>query len=134
MKNLFFISIYFFLISCFTDNSNSLIDNGAEFSVIGNEMYSFGEITQGTILDFEFKIKNTGSGDLIITNAKSSCSCTKLEFPKERISKGQTDLIKITFDSKNIIGLQNKKIIFTTNATPNIKILTIEGMILSSTN
>ena len=111
--------------------SLSLIDNGAEITILGNENINFGEIIEGEKVDLEFRIKNTGTGDLIITNAKASCGCTKLEYPKEIIKPGNKERIKVTFNS-NKIGEQKKNITLRTNATPSIKILTIEGMVLPS--
>ena len=114
--------------------NSSVIDNGAEITILGQESINFGEIIQGEKVDLEFKIKNTGNGDLIITNAKASCGCTQLKYPKEVIKQGNVESINVTFDSKNKIGVQKKNITLTTNSTPNIKILTIEGMVLPSEN
>ena len=102
--------------------------------ILGNEIINFGEIIQGEKVDLEFKIKNTGNGDLIIANAKASCGCTQLKYPKEVIKQGNVESINVTFDSKNKIGVQKKNITLMTNATPNIKILTIEGTVLPSEN
>ena len=120
-----------FLFSCTTENRNaSLIESTPIVTVLGNETIDFGTIIEGETIDLEFRIKNTGSGSLIITNAKASCGCTKLDFPKEIIKEGEVALIKVTFDSKNKSGMQNKKITLTTNAIPNIKILTIKGEVI----
>jgi hypothetical protein len=127
MRILLYISVYFSFFSC----SNN---NGVEITILPNETINFGEIIQGEIVDVEFKIKNTGTGNLKITNAKASCGCTKLKYPKEVIKPGNEEIISVTFDSKNKIGEQKKKITLTTNATPKIKILTIEGIILPSEN
>ncbi|MBT4478979.1 MAG: DUF1573 domain-containing protein, partial [Flavobacteriales bacterium] len=112
---------------------DNLIDNGAAISIIGNETINFGEIIQGKDKNIEFIIQNTGTGNLIITNGKASCGCTKLEYPKEIIKPGNKERIKVTFNS-NKIGEQKNNITLTTNATPSIKILTIEGMVLPSEN
>ena len=114
--------------------SSSIIDNGAEITILGGESINFGEIIEGEKVNLEFKIKNTGKGDLIITNAKASCGCTQLEYPKEIIKPGNQENISVTFDSKNRSGKQKKNITLTTNATPSIKILTIEGVVLPSKN
>jgi len=120
-----------FLFSCTTENRNaSLIESTPIVTVLGNETIDFGTIIEGETIDLEFRIKNTGSGSLIITNAKASCGCTKLDFPKEIIKEGEVAFIKVTFDSKKKSGMQNKKITLTTNAIPNIKILTIKGEVI----
>ena len=137
MKILLYIYVFFLFCSCYKpDNTvnSSIIDNGAEIMILGNEIINFGEIIQGEKVDLEFRIKNTGNGDLIIANAKASCGCTHLKYPKEVIKQGNVESINVTFDSKNKIGVQKKNITLMTNATPNIKILTIEGMVLPSEN
>ena len=137
MRILLYIYVFFLLCSCYKPNNtinSSVIDNGAEIIILGNEIINFGEIIQGEKVDLEFKIKNTGNGDLIIANAKASCGCTQLKYPKEVIKQGNVESINVTFDSKNKIGVQKKNITLTTNSTPNIKILTIEGMVLPSKN
>ena len=115
-------------------SSLHLIDNGAEITILGSESINFGEIIEGEKVNLEFKIKNTGKGDLIITNAKASCGCTQLEYPKEIIKPGNEESIRVTFDSKNKIGEQKKNITLMTNATPNIKILTITGTVIVPEN
>jgi hypothetical protein len=136
MRILLYISVCSLFFSCSNSEDkidDNLIDNGAAISIIGNETINFGEIIQGKDKNIEFIIQNTGTGNLIITNAKASCGCTKLEYPKEIIKPGNKERIKVTFNS-NKIGEQKKKITLTTNATPSIKILIIEGMVLPSEN
>ena len=136
MRILVYISICFLFFSCSNSEDkidDNLIDNGAEITIVGDETINFGEIIQGKDKNIEFIIQNTGTGNLIITNAKASCGCTKLEYPKEIIKPDNKERIKVTFNS-NKTGEQKKNITLTTNATPSIKILTIEGMVLPSEN
>ena len=142
MRLLFYISVLFLFFSCYKMDSgehdnivnSSIIDNNAEITILGKESINFGDIIEGEKVDLEFRIKNTGKGDLIITSAKANCGCTQLKYPKEIIKHGNEESIKVTFDSKNKIGEQKKNITLMTNATPNIKILTIEGTVLPSEN
>ena len=94
--------------------------------------YDFGMIPQGSKATNEYKIKNIGNSDLLITSAKGSCGCTVPEWPREPIKPGNSASIKVTFDSKGKTGKQNKRVTLMTNAIPNVKILTIKGEI--STN
>jgi hypothetical protein len=57
-----------------------------------------------------------------------------LEYPKEIIKQGVTEVIKVTFDSEGKLGKQTKKITLLTNATPSIKILTIKGEVVPFQN
>ena len=137
MRILLYISICFLFFSCSNSEDkidDNLIDNGAAISIIGNETINFGNIIQGEKVNLEFKIKNTGTGNLKITNAKASCGCTQPKFPKEVIKPGDEETISVTFDSTNKLGNQKKNITLTTNATPSFKILYIEGTILPPEN
>ena len=89
--------------------------------------YDFGIIPQGAKATHDYKIKNIGNSDLLITSAKGSCGCTVPEWPREPIKPGNEANIKVTFNSKGKTGKQNKRVTLMTNAIPNVKILTIKG-------
>ena len=93
--------------------------------------HNFGKINQGESVSHQFVFTNTGEAELIINNAKGSCGCAVPKWPRKPIAPGKSEEIKVTFNS-NKIGEQKKNITLTTNATPSIKILTIEGMVLPS--
>lgn len=137
MRILVYISVCSLFFSCSNSEDkidDNLIDNGAEITIVGDETINFGKIIQGEKVNLEFKIKNTGTGNLKITKAKASCGCTQLKYPEELIKPGSVESISVTFDSKNKLEKQKKNITLITNATPSIKILTIEGMVLPSEN
>jgi hypothetical protein len=117
-------------------NNQSLKNNSKEIiqpiiEILESE-YDFGIIKQGEKASHDYKIKNIGNSDLLITSAKGSCGCTVPEWPREPIKPGNAASIKVTFDSKGKTGKQNKRVTLMTNAIPNVKILTIKGEI--STN
>jgi hypothetical protein len=117
-------------------NNQSLKNNSKEIiqpivEILESE-YDFGLIKQGEKATHNYKIRNIGNSDLLITSAKGSCGCTVPEWPREPIKPGNEANIKVTFDSKGKTGKQNKRITLMTNAIPNVKILTIKGEI--STN
>ena len=93
--------------------------------------YDFGDINQGEKATHNYKIKNIGNADLLISSAKGSCGCTVPEWPKDPIKPGDQANIKVTFDSKGKTGKQSKRVTLMTNAIPNVKILTIKGNILT---
>jgi hypothetical protein len=117
-------------------NNQSLKNNSKDIiqpiiEILESE-YDFGIIKQGEKASHDYKIKNIGNSDLLITSAKGSCGCTVPEWPREPIKPGNEANIKVTFDSKGKTGKQNKRVTLMTNAIPNVKILTIKGEI--STN
>jgi hypothetical protein len=70
----------------------------------------FGTHNEGDILDTVFKFKNTGEAPLVITNVKTSCGCTTPYWPKEPIQPGQTEQIKVRFNTNHKPGKQTKTI------------------------
>lgn len=77
--------------------------------------HDFGEIEQGAIMEYNFKFTNTGTKDLIIQDAITSCGCTVPEWPKEPIKPGATGFMKVVFNSKGKFGYQEKEITIKAN-------------------
>ncbi len=131
---IFFVLCIFSCISPEKEINTSLIESGAELTIIGEETIDFGKVIEGEKIHLEFKIKNSGTGNLIISKASASCGCTSLEYPEGVLEEGESDVINVTFDSKGRVGKQTKKITLVSNTTPNIKILTIKGEVLPFEN
>jgi plastocyanin len=91
------------------------------------ETHDFGKIKQGDIVNYEFKFTNTGKSPLIITGAQASCGCTTPEWPKQPIKPGENGSIKVTFNSKGKMGLQDKQILVTANTSPAQNIVHLIG-------
>ena len=96
------------------------------------ETHDFGTITDGEKIQYAFKFKNVGTGDLVIRSANGSCGCTVPEWPKEPIPPGGSGVINITFDSSGKTGAQNKSISIISNTVPNTKTLYITGDVLKA--
>ncbi len=85
----------------------------------------FGTHNEGDILDTVFKFKNNGEVPLVITNVKTSCGCTTPYWPKKPIQPGETEKIKVRFNTHHKPGKQTKTITIhanTKNLTESIKI------------
>lgn len=82
---------------------------------LDKEIHDFGTIKEGDVVETEFIVKNTGESDLIIADAKGSCGCTVPQPPKDPIKPGDSAPIKVSFDSKNKPGEQEKTVTLTTN-------------------
>jgi hypothetical protein len=93
--------------------------------------HNFGKVEEGKTVETVFKFTNTGSKDLIISDAKGSCGCTVPYFPKEPIKPGQSSEIKVSYDSKNKSGIQNKQVTVTANTDPNITTLSITTEVIA---
>ena len=97
---------------------------------LSQDFFDFGEMNQKESVSTEFVIKNTGDAPLLIRSAKGSCGCTVPEWPKEPVAVGEEAVIKVTFNSGNKKGKQNKTVTLVTNAIPNTKVLTIKVTVL----
>lgn len=91
--------------------------------------YNWGSVNEGDKMTHNFKFKNTGTNDLIISDAHGSCGCTVPEWPKEPIKPGKSGEIKVVFDSKGKPGDQQKTVTLTANTEPANTILTIKGAV-----
>ena len=91
------------------------------------EVYDFGAIKQGDVVNYEFKFTNVGKEPLIITEAHGSCGCTVPEYPKEPIKAGGKGVIKVTFNSAGKSSMQDKTVTISSNAKGGPKVLHIKG-------
>lgn len=94
--------------------------------------FDLGTVQSGESVTHEFKFKNSGDKDLIISQAKGSCGCTQPEYPKDPIAPGDEGVIKVTFNSTGISGQITKNVTLIANTTPNTKVLTITGEVIKS--
>jgi hypothetical protein len=93
------------------------------------ETHDFGKMKQHGDASTEFKFTNTGTEPLIIANAKGSCGCTVPEWPREPIAPGESNVIRVKYDSKRI-GPINKSVTITSNAANSpSKVIRIKGNI-----
>ncbi|MEZ5083228.1 MAG: DUF1573 domain-containing protein [Bacteroidales bacterium] len=146
MKNILiiFISLLFFsVVSCNRDSGKLSSDvvsnpNSASGKTMGGlpkvefekDFHDFGKLIQGEKATVNFKFKNTGDEDLLITQVKSSCGCTVTEFPKDPISPGNEGIIKVSFDSAGRKGVQSKSINVVHNGQPNNTVIRIKAMVI----
>lgn len=95
-----------------------------------SEEHDFGIIEEGTIVTHEFVFTNVGKSPLVITNAQGSCGCTVPEYPRDPVMPGKQGRIKVSFDSSNRAGRQDKTVTITANTVPNTKILKITSEVV----
>jgi len=110
-----------------TTDSKAAVNADGPVMKFDKEEYSFGTIKQGDKVEYAFEFVNTGKEPLIITEAHGSCGCTVPEWPKQPLKKGEKGTIKVTFNSAGKVGMQDKTITITSNASDSPKILHIKG-------
>ena len=108
----------------------SVVANGKTTSAKFEETsYDWGTIAENEKMIHVFKFKNTGTNDMIISDAHGSCGCTVPEWPKEPIKPGKSSQIKVIFDSKGKPGDQSKSVTVTANTEPSNMVLMIKGKV-----
>jgi hypothetical protein len=76
--------------------------------------WDFGTVWQGTSLETEFKVENTGDEPLTI-GVKSSCGCTVATKPRSPLPPGESDTMTISYDSVRRRGPARQTVTLTTN-------------------
>jgi len=143
LKFCFVIFLSIFLFSCgeerknidSSDVSNNASANGKINSSLPEmqfeeEVFDFGKITQGEVVSHDFKFKNIGNSNLIISGASGSCGCTVPKWPKEPILSGKEGKINVVFSSEGKKGLMDKTVTIVTNCEPSTRIIRIKAEVI----
>lgn len=101
-------------------------DEAAQIS-FEEEVFDFGDIVEGDVVEHVFKFTNTGKNPLVINNAKGSCGCTVPEWPRDPIAPGQSGEIAVKFNSTGKQGEQNKTVTISANTLPNKTVIRVVG-------
>jgi hypothetical protein len=105
------------------------IKNGAASISFESTEYDFGTVNEGEIVETTFRVTNSGTTDLVITDAKVTCGCTVPIWPKKPIKPGQTEDVKVKFNTNGKKNRQQKNITLITNTETGREILTLKGMV-----
>ncbi|MGE0090495.1 MAG: DUF1573 domain-containing protein [Bacteroidales bacterium] len=106
--------------------------NGEPEITFDTLFYDFGDLTQGEKASVTFKFKNTGTADLLILDAYSTCGCTIPEYSNQPVASGEEGKVEVVFDSANRSGLQNKTITLKINNHQGEKSLWIKANVVSN--
>ena len=90
-----------------------------------NTIFNFGVLEQSDKREHIFKFENRGTIPLIILSVKSSCGCTIPSYSETPIQPGGEGEIILNYNPEGKKGVQEKKVIVTSNAFPNKTELTI---------
>jgi hypothetical protein len=91
--------------------------------------YDFGTVNEGEIVETVFKVTNSGTTDLVITNATGSCGCTVPVWPKAPINPGETGDIAVKFNTSGKPNRQMKTVTLTANTESGREVLTLRGSV-----
>lgn len=93
-------------------------------------VYNFGKISlKGGKVSHEFSFVNEGGKNLVITNARADCGCTRPEYNDAPVAPGKGGTVKVTFAPASK-GHFSKKVTITTNGNPRKTRLLIKGEVV----
>ncbi len=102
--------------------------NGPQIS-FKTTLHDYGEIYVGANGTYNFEFTNTGNEPLILSKPRSSCGCTVPSWPKQPILPGETNKIKVTYNTSHI-GAFNKTVTVYSNAkNKSAVVLRIKGKV-----
>lgn len=93
-------------------------------------VYDFGQISlkKGKV-SHEFTFSNAGQKNLVITDARADCGCTRPEYSEAPVAPGKTGTVKVTF-APAAKGFFSKKVTVVTNGNPRKTRLLIKGEVV----
>lgn len=93
-------------------------------------VYDFGKISlkEGKV-SHKFSFTNQGGKNLVITNARADCGCTRPEYNDAPVAPGKGGEVKVTF-APAAKGHFSKKVTITTNGNPRKTRLIIKGEVV----
>lgn len=148
MKNIFKLlvvtAVFSVVVSCQKSNAAAKINNenlakaekrdksltAAPVIKFDKEVYDFGTVNEGDVVETTFKVTNTGASDLVITKAKGSCGCTVPTWPKEAIKPGETADVDVKFNTSGKPNKQSKTVTLTTNTAKGQETVKVTGMVI----
>jgi hypothetical protein len=91
---------------------------------VSREKIDLGVLYNGAVKGAEVKISNTGNDTLTIVGIQTSCGCTTVKHPKSALAPGESDIIKVEFNSTGFYGPSTKYVNITSN-DPNRSYVTV---------
>lgn len=102
---------------CSQTNAN-VVDastQGPHLEYLDKTYFDFDVVEEDEKIQHEFRIKNTGSKDLIIKNSKTGCGCTGIEVFPKIIPPGGEAKVVINYIGRRVTGREVLKAWITTN-------------------
>ncbi len=111
------------------NNSAPVKNPNAPIISFDKKTHDYGTIYEKSNGDVNFVYTNTGKEPLILNRVKSSCGCTIPKWSRQPLMPGETDTIKVHYDTKRI-GTFHKSITVQSNASTPSVVLKIQGKVI----
>ena len=131
MKNILLSSlVILFTISLSAQVVTEEVDPNGSIMTFETETIDYGSIEKNSDGMRIFKFTNTGKSPLKIESVKSSCGCTIPSYPTAEIMPGESNEIKVKYNTSKP-GRFSKSVSIFTNGTPKRAILRIKGNVIN---
>jgi hypothetical protein len=104
---------------------NQAGDTGTARIVFKEYEHHFGKVTEGEKISYIFRFDNTGTSNLVIASANTTCGCTVPNYSTKPIPPGKSGNIEVVFNTSGRNGMQTKTITVKSNAKPPVVLLKI---------
>ncbi|MDE3235558.1 MAG: DUF1573 domain-containing protein [Bacteroidota bacterium] len=126
MRAIFFLAVFISFITACQSNAHdtaaqkAAVDS-ANFTTVKwlDSIVQFGTINKGEKIQIKFRLLNTGTKPLVITNARPGCGCTIADYTKEPIAPGTQGIVTASFNTEHINTPTVRKTIIVNTNTKN---------------
>jgi hypothetical protein len=142
MKNILAISMVVVLILAAGCNSNPgsgkvspgamTADSGKAVLKFDTLLHDFGVVNEGEKIGYIFTFTNTGTANLLINSAATSCGCTVPKYDRKPLAPGAKGSLEVVFDTSGKSGQQTKTISVMSNAATPVVLLQIKAEVINT--
>lgn len=115
-------------------NSLSVSDSTKAVLSFTEVEHNFGKVIEGEKIGCIFQFNNTGSGDLVIKRASTTCGCTVPKYDTKPIPPGGSGKLEVVFNTSGYNGIQTKTVTVYSNAVNPVMLLKINAEVITSNN
>ena len=94
-----------------------------------NKVVDCGQVTYQTPVTAEFEIKNKDNHSIRISNVRTSCGCTSVDYPKGEIVGDAAFMVRVTYDAQTMGRFEKFIDIYTDNGQSPL-MLTMRGTVV----
>ena len=96
---------------------------------IKNNVVDCGQVSYRSPVTAEFALTNKSNDLIVISDARTSCGCTTVDYPKDGLQGGATTMIRATYDAKQL-GHFRKQVALYSKSLKTPIYLTMKGVVV----